>query len=97
MIIKTLTVYDVATELLDDSSAHWSENGALSLAFYLDSLSEDMAENMVLDCIALRCEYDEYICVMDYNDAYGTDFYEWSEVEQVVATVGSCGAIVYAH
>ena len=97
MIIKTLTVYDVVTELLDDSTAHWSEDGALSLAFYLDSLSVDMAENMVLDCIALRSEYDEYISVMDYNDAYCTDFYDWSEVEQVVATVGTFGAIVYAH
>ena len=97
MIIKTLTVYDVATELLNDNTAHWSEDGALSLAFYLDSLSEDMAENMKLDCIALRCEYDEYINIMDYNDAYCTEFSEWSEVEQVVATVGTFGAIVFNH
>ena len=97
MIIKTLTAYDVATELLNDSTAHWSKDGALALAFYLDSLSVDMSENIELDCIALRCEYDEYINIMDYNDAYGTEFSEWSEVDQVVATVGNFGAIVFSH
>ena len=97
MIIKTLSAYAVALELLEDSSAHWSKDGALALAEYLDSLSEDTSENIELDCIALRCEYDEYICVMDYNDAYATDFDDWSAVEQVIATVGNFGAIVYAH
>lgn len=56
---KTLTTYDIAHELLDDSNANWSRAGAFALAEWLEELEESTGESMELDVVAIRCDFSE--------------------------------------
>ena len=57
---NTLNTYDIANELLADENADWSRAGAFALAEYLENLEEDTGEEMELDRVAIRCEFNEY-------------------------------------
>lgn len=57
---KILNTYDIANELLADDNAKWSRAGAFALAEYLEDLEADTGEEMELDRVAIRCEFNEY-------------------------------------
>jgi len=57
---KILNTYDIANELLADDNAKWSRAGAFALADYLEDFEEETGEEMELDRVALRCEFNEY-------------------------------------
>jgi len=59
-MIKTLTTYEVAELLLEDSNANWSRSGALALAEYLEGVEIDSGHPMEFDLVAIRCEWTEY-------------------------------------
>ena len=59
-VINTMTVSQMADDLLDDENASWTRLGALRLAEYLDDLSEDIGEPIEWDRVAIRCDYSEY-------------------------------------
>ena len=70
---KTLTTYEIATELILDENAMWTRRGAFALAEYLEQLEEDIGEEMELDVVALRCEYSEYESLEDFaTDHFGS-------------------------
>jgi hypothetical protein len=65
---KTLTTYDIANELIQDSNANWSRAGAFALAEYLQELEEDTGEEMEMDVVAIRCDYSEYSSLEEWAD-----------------------------
>jgi hypothetical protein len=68
-MIETLTTYQIADRLLRDSNACWSRPGALALAKYLQSVEEDIGEQMEFDAVAIRCEWAEWPSAVDaHND-----------------------------
>lgn len=97
MIIKTMTIEEMISDLMCDEYAGWSPQGARALAEYLEQLSEDIGEDIVWDRVALRCDYSEYASWDALREAYGqTD----NELDEYVATTfetrdGDTGLIVH--
>jgi hypothetical protein len=67
-MIETLTTYQIANRLLQDSNANWSRPGAFALAEYLESMEEDTGETMELDVVAIRCDWAEYPSAVDAHN-----------------------------
>ena len=70
---KILNTYDIANELRADENADWSRAGAFALAEYLEDLEEDTGEEMELDCVAIRCEFNEYDSLIECAKEYLSD------------------------
>jgi hypothetical protein len=70
---KTLTTYEVATELLADDNANWTRSGALALAEHLEQIEEDCGVEIELDVVALRCEYSEFSSLLKCAEYYLTE------------------------
>ena len=62
---KLLNTYDIVNELLADENADWSRAGAFALADYLEELEEGTGEEMELDRVAIRCEFNEYSTALE--------------------------------
>jgi hypothetical protein len=68
-MIITLSTYDIANRLLQDSNACWTRSGAFALAEYLQSIEEDTGEQMEFDACAIRCDFAEYPSAVEaHND-----------------------------
>jgi len=75
MHMKTiLSTKQAASELLKDTNARWSWEGAVALVEYIEQIEEDTGEEIELDVVALRCEWSEYRSAMEAARVYG-----WSE------------------
>ena len=59
-VINTMTVDQMARDLIDDDNASWTRLGAYAIAEYLDNLSDDIGESIEWDRVAVRCDYSEY-------------------------------------
>jgi len=59
-VVNTMTVSQMANDLLDDENASWTRLGAYAIAEYLDNLSEDIGEPIEWCRVAIRCDYSEY-------------------------------------
>lgn len=70
MIIQTLSINDVALQLLRDEYASWTYTEAEALAEYLADLSDDIGEPIELDIVAIRCEWASYANFKEVQDAY---------------------------
>lgn len=70
---QTMTVEDMARDLLADEHARWSRAGAYALAEYLAQLEEDCGVDLEWDRVAIRCDYSEYSDLQDWHDDYGAD------------------------
>jgi len=71
---KTLTTYDIAHELLQDENANWSYNGAFALARYFDDYEQETGEELELDVVAIRCDFNEYASLVDWATDYFTQW-----------------------
>ena len=67
---KTLTTYEIAHELMNDTNANWSRVGAFALAEYLQELEDDTGVEMEMDVVAIRCDYSQYHSLEDFADQY---------------------------
>ncbi len=68
-MIITLSTYDIANRLLQDSNACWTRSGAFALAEYLQSVEDDTGEQMEFDAVAIRCGFSEFPSAVEaYND-----------------------------
>ena len=67
---KTLTTYEIAQELLQDSNANWSRAGAVALAEYLQELEDNTGNEMEMDIVAIRCDYSQYDSLESWADDY---------------------------
>lgn len=56
----TLSTYQIADALKNDTGANWSYNGSLALAEYLEEYEESTGEELELDVCAIRCDFAEY-------------------------------------
>ena len=67
---KTLTINDIASDLLADEYANWSYAGAHALAEYLDQMEEEAGMDIEYDRVAIRCDYAEYGSLEDWSEEY---------------------------
>jgi hypothetical protein len=56
----TLSTYQIADALKNDTCARWSYAGSLALAEYLEEYEEGTGEEIELDTCAIRCDFSEY-------------------------------------
>lgn len=61
----TLTTYEIADILLEDEYAHWTSNGALALAEWLEEFEEETGMETELDTASIRGEWDEYSSALE--------------------------------
>ena len=59
-VVNTMSVDQMARDLLDDDNASWTRLGAYAIAEYLDNLSDDIGEPIEWCRVAIRCDYSEY-------------------------------------
>jgi len=70
---KTMTTYDIAHELLQDTNAAWTRAGAFALAEHLEQYEEETGEEMEMDVVAIRCDFSEYSSLEDWAVDYFSD------------------------
>lgn len=70
---QTMTVHEMANDLLTDEYADWTRAGAYGLAEYLDELSDDIGEDIEWNRIDIRCEWSEYTWE-SAEEAYSIEF-----------------------
>ena len=68
VMIKRLSIFDIASALENDPNANWSRVGALALAEWLDNY---MAANDELDIVAVRSVYSEFDSWDEWANVYG--------------------------
>jgi len=76
-VVNTMTVDQMARDLIDDDDASWTRLGAYAIAEYLDELSEDMGEPIEWDRVAIRCDYSEYTLsdlLSNFGDSLNLDW-----------------------
>ena len=84
---KTIDANRVADELRADEYGGWSYYGAQALAEFLEDLEEDTGEDIELDVVAIRCDFNEYATATEaMRDHTGGDLsdldIDWSDAEQ---------------
>lgn len=75
-VVRNLTSWDIAGELMDDQYSSWSRDAAYGIADYLLNLADDLGENIEFDVVAIRCEFSEYDAeelIADYGHLIGID------------------------
>jgi hypothetical protein len=75
---KTLSTYDIAEKLIQDTNANWSRAGAFALAQYLEEYEESTGEELELDIVAIRCDYSEYESLQKWAHDYFSN--AWQEM-----------------
>jgi hypothetical protein len=83
-MIITLSTYEIANRLLNDSNACWTRAGAFALAEYLESMEEDTGEQMEYDAVAIRCDFSEYSSAVEAHNNI-TQGHDLSENEEETA------------
>ena len=76
-VVNTMTVDQMARDLIDDDNAGWTRLGAYAIAEYLDELSEDIGEPIEWDRVGIRCEYSEYALsdlLSNFGDSLNLDW-----------------------
>lgn len=87
-VVNTMTVDQMARDLIDDDNAGWTRLGAYAIAEYLDNLSEDIGEPIKWDRVAIRCEYSEYT-LRDILDNFGDSLnLDWAEIVKDLVSYG---------
>lgn len=62
----TLNTPQIANALKNDTSARWSDAGALALAEYLQEYEQNTGEEMELDTCSIRCDFSEYSTLLEW-------------------------------
>ncbi len=66
----TLSTYQIADALKNDTCARWSYAGSIALAEYLEEYEESTGEEMELDTCAIRCDFSEYLSLIEWAHDY---------------------------
>ena len=67
----SLTTYQIAGYLMQDTNANWSRSGAYALADYLQGMETEMGEEQDFDVVAIRCEFSEFPTAVEAAGEYG--------------------------
>ena len=87
-VVNTMSVDEMARDLLDDDNASWTRLGAYAIAEYLDELSDDIGEPIEWCRVAIRCEYSEYT-LRDILDNFGDSLnLDWAEIVKDLVSYG---------
>lgn len=70
---ETLNTYQIVDALMADEYAGWSRAGARALAESLERYEEETGEELELDVVAFRCEYNEFASASEAALEYGWD------------------------
>jgi len=83
----SLTTYQIAGYLMQDTNARWSRSGAYALADYLQELEDSTGEELELDVVAIRCDFAEYPTAVEAAGEYGwaPDETEFDEANEAAA------------
>lgn len=73
----TLSTYQIADALKNDTCARWSYNGSLALAEYLEEYEESTGEELELDVCAIRCDFSEYASLQDWANEHFGENSDW--------------------
>ena len=73
---KTLTTHEIADALAGDEYGNFTHAGARAMAEFLD---ENMPEDAEFDAVAVRCEWSQYVDLMDWADDYFRDSQDAAE------------------
>jgi len=74
----TLSTYQIADALKNDTCAGWSYNGSLALAEHLEEYEESTGEEIELDVCAIRCDFSEWDSLQDWAHDYFSN--AWQEM-----------------
>ena len=74
----TLSTYQIADALKNDTCARWSYNGSIALAEYLEEYEESTGEELELDTCAIRCDFSEYSSLQEWAHDYFSN--AWQEL-----------------
>lgn len=88
---KTLTTYEIAHELLQDTNAAWTYAGAFALAEHFEQLEEETGEEMELDIVAIRCDFTEYANLEEWAGIHFRSHVD--AVNELGLTIGDGGAL----
>jgi len=81
MAIKTdVSFYEFRDAMKQDEYASWSNEAISAIFDYLYDLSEDIGEDIELDTVALRCEWNE-IHIQDLWNEYSNIFERYGLTE----------------
>ena len=83
----TLTTYQIAGYLMQDTNAKWSRSGAYALADYLQELEDSLGEEQDFDVVAIRCDFSEFSTAVEAAGEYGwtPDESEFDEANEAAA------------
>ena len=87
----TLSTYQAAEMLFNDTNANWTRAGAFALVEHLEELEEDIGEEIEFCPVALRCDYSQYCSLEAWaNEQWRLSF---DGVDALGLTIGDDGKI----
>ena len=66
----TMTTNEVANELMQDEYAGQTYAGAHAIAEMLEQFEDDCGYEITFDCVAIRCDFNEYESAADWANDY---------------------------
>lgn len=66
----TLSTYQYAEILCNDTNANWTRAGAFALVEYLEELEDDIGEEVDFCPVSLRCDFSQYDSLIDWANDY---------------------------
>ena len=85
----SLTSHEAADLLLGDPYANWSRTGALALVEHLESIEYDCGEELILDRVAIRCDFTEYKSLDDFVLQYEEAGADGQDVREYIRDHGT--------
>jgi len=95
----TVTEYDFieAFYRFDRAGQFGGAIGLRALYQYLTDLEQDVGEELELDVIGLCCDFTHFDSIEYYNEQYGTDYADMTDIEGLAADIDGTAFITYAH
>lgn len=83
----TLTTYQIAGYLMQDTNAKWTRSGAFALADYLQELEDSLGEEQDFDVVSIRCDFSEFSTAVEAAGGYGwsADESEYDDANEAAA------------
>lgn len=88
----TLTTYQIAGYLMQDTNAQWTRSGAYALAKDLEEMEIHSGEEMEFDVVAIRCDFAEYSSAVEAAGEYG-----WSAEPDEYDDANEAAALSWLH
>lgn len=67
---QNISTNEAIAQLMGDEYVNWSRSGAEALVEYLEELEDDIGNPIVLDTVAIRCDYSEYESSLEAAEHY---------------------------